>query len=147
MKWVSTEQFGYLQRNNGGGHVVCDKHNALPFQGHWIWERSQAPKVRVQNSDEALQLCSLALFISQSTRQFFLFIFFSPINMQRAWQKTLPISQEMEGWNVQGGESPVATPCPSAAASPAGPQIKRQRFPSSKTPLDLRGERGGRSES
>lgn len=36
---------------------------------------------------------------------------------------------------------------PSAAASPAGPQIKRQKFPSSKTPLDLRGERGGRSES
>lgn len=22
VKWVSTEQFGYLQRNNGGGHVV-----------------------------------------------------------------------------------------------------------------------------
>lgn len=121
--------------------LLClDEDNALPFHCHWSWDKSEAPKVRVQNSDEDVQLCSLSLFISQSTGHFF----FSARNMQSASQKTLPISQEMEGWNVQGGESPVATPCPSAAPRPPpGPQIKRQRhFPSlssSKTPLDLSG--------
>lgn len=53
--------------------MCLDEDNALPFHCHWSWDKSEAPKVRVQNSDEDVQLCSLSLFISQSTRHFFFF--------------------------------------------------------------------------